>query len=56
MSYLLTQIEMESSLQEDYQSIIQATKNMSNELLKSITEFEEKERAVSHIKQRHSVP
>jgi hypothetical protein len=47
MSLMLTQLEMENSLQQDYLSIIQATKSMANELQETINEFDEVERTVS---------
>ncbi len=49
MSYMLTQLEMENSLQQDYGSIILATKSMANELQETINDFDETEKSVSVI-------
>ena len=46
MSYLLTQIEMELSLADDYDSISEATKTMAIELQTEIKAFDQKEKEV----------
>ena len=46
MSYMLTQIEMELSLKNDYDSITEATKNMVMELQAGIKDFDETEKKV----------
>jgi hypothetical protein len=47
MSFLLTQIEMEVSLRADYESILEATKNMTLEIQTEIDVFDQKEKKVS---------
>lgn len=47
MSCMLTQLEMEGSLAEDYDSISQATKQQSSDLQTSIVKFDDKEKHVS---------
>jgi hypothetical protein len=46
MSFLLTQIEMEASLEADYSSILEASKSMAIELQTSIKEFDATEKKV----------
>ena len=46
MSYMLTQIEMEVSLAGDYESIVEATKNMALELQTGLREFDQTEKKV----------
>lgn len=41
MSLILTQIEMEDSLNRDYDSVLEATHNMNRELVKSVTDFDQ---------------
>lgn len=47
MSYMLTQVEMELSLKNDYDSITEATKNMVIELQGGIKDFDDTEKRVS---------
>lgn len=47
MSYMLIQIEMESSLESDYDSIIEASKSMTIDLQNGIKEFDHTEKRVS---------
>lgn len=47
MSYILSQVEMETILSDDYSSIVDATKNMANELQQKISEFDALEKNVS---------
>eukprot|EP00981_Chlorochromonas_danica_P005459 scaffold1091_cov164-Ochromonas_danica.AAC.82 len=44
MSYLLTQLEMEESLSNDYDSILTATQKMAQELLQSVADFDVSEK------------
>ena len=53
MSYMLTQIEMELSLKNDYDSITEATKNMVMELQAGIKDFDETEKRVRSVVQMH---
>jgi hypothetical protein len=46
MSYMLTQIEMEISLKNDYDSITEATKSMALELQQGIKDFDNTEKTV----------
>jgi hypothetical protein len=46
MSFLLTQVEMEASLENDYHSILDASKSMAIELQASIKEFDNTEKKV----------
>lgn len=46
MSYLLTQLEMEESLSNDYDSILTATQKMAQELLQSVADFDVSEKQV----------
>lgn len=46
MSYMLTQVEMEASLRNDYDSIAEATKAMTMELQQGIRDFDETEKKV----------
>jgi hypothetical protein len=47
MSYMLTQIEMELSLGNDFDSITDATKNMAMELQQGVREFDDTEKQVN---------
>jgi hypothetical protein len=49
MSYLLSQVEMETILYDDYSSIVDATKTMATELQQKISEFDALEKDVSTI-------
>jgi hypothetical protein len=49
MSFLLTQIEMEKSLFNDYESILDASKTMAIELQNNIKEFDQTEKSVSEF-------
>jgi hypothetical protein len=50
MSFLLTQIEMEASLEADYNSILEASKSMAIELQTSIKEFDTTEKKVRPLR------
>jgi hypothetical protein len=50
MSYMLTQLEMELSLKNDYDSVAEATKSMTMEMQQGIREFDETEKRVSRGK------
>jgi hypothetical protein len=47
MSFLLTQVEMEQSLEQDYNSILQATKTMAREIQDGLESFDVAEKNVS---------
>jgi hypothetical protein len=52
MSYMLTQLEMELSLKNDYDSVAEATKSMTMEMQQGIREFDETEKRVSQAHAR----